>query len=269
MKQNYSAYIQRMIDKYEGGYCWDAGDPGGPTKYGITCYDLAANRGQKMNSMSAWVPAVKAMTRAEAEDIYKKKYAAACKFDELPSGVDAVLLDYGINSGVARPPRVAAALLGFPATTVFTPALLAAVKAADPAVFINKVCDERLRFMHAIRNGTAWEIFGGGWGARVADLRKYSLALTKGALTSEAHDLSKIPTPKANNQDPNTNKNGGNIAGTGTTGAGTGWALADLPWEFAIGIVVISIIAASVYIYIKNRNADKADAAVSVPVGGL
>ena len=39
----YSAFVGGiMIPKYEGGYGWDKADPGGPTKYGITCFDLAA-----------------------------------------------------------------------------------------------------------------------------------------------------------------------------------------------------------------------------------
>jgi lysozyme family protein len=51
MLENYVAFCSRMIKKYEGGYGWDKGDSGGPTKFGVTCYDLAAHRGQKMDSM--------------------------------------------------------------------------------------------------------------------------------------------------------------------------------------------------------------------------
>ena len=75
MEENYSAFCSRMIKKYEGGYCWDKGDPGGPTKYGITCYDLAEHRGRKMSSMSTWAPIVRSMPLSEAEEIYAKKYA--------------------------------------------------------------------------------------------------------------------------------------------------------------------------------------------------
>jgi lysozyme family protein len=74
--------------KYEGNYCWDKGDSGGPTKFGITCYDYAAYKHQKMNSMSAWAPKVRAMTLPEAEDIYITKYATKTRFYELNSGKD-------------------------------------------------------------------------------------------------------------------------------------------------------------------------------------
>ena len=48
----YLPFTARMINRYEGGYGWNRADPGGPTKYGITCYDLAEHRGLKMDSMA-------------------------------------------------------------------------------------------------------------------------------------------------------------------------------------------------------------------------
>ena len=64
---DYQPFVERMIQRYEGGYGWDAADPGGPTKYGITCYDLAEHRHQTVTSMAAWAPLVKAMTLDEAD----------------------------------------------------------------------------------------------------------------------------------------------------------------------------------------------------------
>ena len=51
---DYTPFVERMIARYEGNYGWDAGDSGGPTKYGITCYDLAEHRNEKMTSMARW-----------------------------------------------------------------------------------------------------------------------------------------------------------------------------------------------------------------------
>jgi lysozyme family protein len=102
MQQDYQAFVERMIARYEGGYGWDRRDPGGPTKFGITCYDLAEYLGEKMNSMSAWAPRVKAMTLATADEIYKKKYATACQFDALNAGCDCVVFDFGVNSGSSQ-----------------------------------------------------------------------------------------------------------------------------------------------------------------------
>jgi lysozyme family protein len=198
MQSDYKAFVDRMIGRYEGGYGWDRADPGGPTKYGITCYDLAAHRGEKMTSMATWAPTVQAMPLAEAEDIYGSKYATLCRFDELGPGKDCALFDELVNSG-ARIVPVCRRLLNVPGGARLDDGLLAAINAA-PASFIDDFCAERLAFMHAIRGGAAWQQFGHGWGARVADLERYCNALAAGhpqEPPSTAPDLSAVPTPKA------------------------------------------------------------------------
>jgi len=174
MKENYQAFVERMIGRYEGGYGWNANDPGGPTKYGITCYDLAEYLGEKMTSMSAWAPRVRAMTLTTADEIYKKKYASACRFDDLNSGCDCVVFDFGVNSGPSRAVKYSQMIVGTAADGILGPITLGAINSMDPASFINKLCDARLAFLR--RLGT-WGTFGRGWSARVRDLRQYSLAL--------------------------------------------------------------------------------------------
>lgn len=211
MQADYQPFIERVIHKYEGGYGWNKADPGGPTNFGITCYDLAEHRGQKMTSMSAWVEPVKNMTLAEAEAIYKIKYAAGIGFDSRVAGVDCCMLDYGINSGVARPLRVVPA---------FGP--------LAPKDLIDALCDERLRFMHAIRGGSAWNEFGHGWGTRITDLRQYCKALVDHAVPPNAPDLSKVVTPKATHvpKTAGAPTAGGAIAtGAAVHAAGASWLL--------------------------------------------
>src|SRR5665213_1419957 len=102
MQADYDPFVGRMIQRYEGPYGWNKKDPGGPTKYGITCFDLAEHMGQKMDSMARWAPIVQAMTLATAEQIYSTKYAVAIGFNALPAGCDVVVMDYAVNSGVGR-----------------------------------------------------------------------------------------------------------------------------------------------------------------------
>lgn len=183
MKTNYKMFIDRVITKYEGGYGWDAADPGGPTKYGITCYDLAEHRHQKMTSMSAWAPIVKAMSLREAEDIYATKYALQCRFDDLISGPDCAILDFGINSGPSRAVKYAQTIAGTAQDGVLGPQTLAAINKIDPNHFIDVYCDARLHFLHNL--GT-WSTFGRGWTNRVADLRIYCHNVVGKALTIPA-----------------------------------------------------------------------------------
>ena len=205
MEENYSAFCSRMIKKYEGGYCWDKGDPGGPTKYGITCYDLAEHRGQKMSSMSTWAPIVRGMPLSEAEEIYAKKYAKKTRFNDLESGKDCVMFDYGVNSGPSRPIRAAQKMLGKTVNGVFNDNLVEAINEADTKWFISSMKEERLTFMHNIRRGSMWKTFGRGWLARVNDLTAYSLALAAApaepqkplgpAKGSDLPDIPLIPDP--------------------------------------------------------------------------
>lgn len=188
MKDNYQAFVERMIARYEGGYGFDKADAGGPTKYGITCWDLAEHRRQVMDSMTRWAPIVRAMPLSEADDIYATKYATACGFDDLVSGADCVVFDFGVNSGSSRAVAFAQQIVKVAADGKMGPVTKQAINSFDTATFINALCDARLSFLRRLK---IWGTFGRGWTARVADLRKYSLALVhdhaKLALIEGAH----------------------------------------------------------------------------------
>jgi lysozyme family protein len=171
MLADYTAFVTRMINQYEGPYCWDSGDPGGPTKYGITYIDLAEHRGQKRGTMAHWAPIVHAMTLQEAEDIYASKYARALQFNTLKPGTDVVMFDYGVNSGIGRPIHVAQAMVKQKSSGTLSPAVVNAINQIDANKFVDTMCDER---MHYLKNLHTWRKFGHGWTARVTDLRSYA-----------------------------------------------------------------------------------------------
>ncbi len=192
MNDNYKTFLDRMIQRYEGGYGWDRNDPGGPTNFGITCFDLAEHRHQKMTSMAAWAPLVRAMSLQEAEDIYATKYATACKFNELNSGPDCAVLDFGVNSGPSRAIKYAQMVVGTARDGILGPVTLAAINAMDSNKFVDDLCDLRLGFLRHL--GT-WKTFGRGWSARVADLRAYCHKVAGAAPSSaKAFASEDIPT---------------------------------------------------------------------------
>lgn len=264
MQLDYVPFTGRMIGRYEGGYGWDRGDPGGPTKYGITCYDLAEHRGQKMDSMARWAPIVQAMTLAEAEEIYKTKYAGAILFDRLPAGVDCVMMDYAVNSGVGRAIPVARKMTGVAGNTFKADDyLLAGIEKYGAKKFVDDMCAERLRFMHAIRGGSSWVRFGHGWQSRVDDLRVYSEHLVAGGThetAPAAPDLSNVSTPKA----INVGKKG--TTGTVVAAPSTGVALheAGFPlWAVAGGVALV-VGAGIAYELISERQAATANALIHI-----
>ena len=199
MQVDYKAFIDRAITKYEGGYGWNRKDPGGPTNYGITCWDLAEHRHLKMTSMAAWADQVKNMTLTEAEAIYQDKYANGVNFSILPAGADCCILDYAVNSGVARALLVTHSVLKLNGSTKIDSSIAQAISTYGVARFVNVMDQERLSFMHSLRGGAMWQEFGHGWQARVNDLQAYCLHLASNSASPPpvAVDLSQVVTPKA------------------------------------------------------------------------
>ena len=115
------------------------------------------------------------MTLAEAKAIYRAKYWDAQRCDELPAGVDDAVFDYGVNSGIGRSGKVLRRCLNLPDnTSVVNDAVIAAAIHADASKLVTAICDERLRFLQALRT---WPVFGKGWGRRVAEVKAFSLQL--------------------------------------------------------------------------------------------
>lgn len=147
--QNREVGIKKTLT-YEGGYCWDAHDPGGATNFGITIHDA------RMYWKPDATPAdVKAMPKSVAIEIYRQKYWAKMGCDERPSGPDILEFDTGVNSGVGRV---------FQWRKIFDPQNL------SPVAYVHAFAAKRLSFLHALRT---WQFFGKGWGRRVADLEAF------------------------------------------------------------------------------------------------
>lgn len=266
MQANYEAFIARVIQRYEGGYGWDNGDPGGPTKYGITCFDLAEHRGQKMTSMSAWAPIVKSMPLSEAEDIYAQKYARKLYFDLLRSGADVVVLDYGINSGIGRPLSVSRKLLQV--TSADNAVLVKAINAAhaaDPKWFVDALCQERLHFMHQIRGGTAWSQFGHGWGVRMKDVNAYGDNLASGSPAPAPPEPTTVLHPKVTHGDPTAGtKSVTKTLGGGATAAGAAHTSGAPHWVLPV-IGAAAIISAVGLVLYERRKVAAANSLVVIP----
>ncbi len=262
MQSNYQAFIDRVIHRYEGGYGWSKADPGGPTKYGITCFDLAEFEHVKMNSMSAWASKVQAMPLSTAETIYATKYANAVRFNDLPSGSDCVMLDYQINSG-SRAILAARAVLGVKGGSIMDQALLDAIKKADPATFVTAMCAERMHFLRGLRT---WNTFGGGWTSRVTDLKAYCLHLAKGGVAATAPvapDLTHTVTPKA----IHVAKTATTPSSAGAVATGSTILVAGYPWYYAVGAAVACIVGGVIYEAIEASKTATANTTVVIPPG--
>jgi len=149
---------------WEGGWSDHDRDPGGATMYGVTIGTLSKWRGRQVTKAE-----VKALTRSEAEQIYKAWYWDAVKGDQLPAGIDLVIYDFAVNSGPSRAARALQEALGVRQDGAIGPVTLAALSKADAHTVINAVCDGRMAFLCEL---FTWDAFGKGWSNRVTDVRK-------------------------------------------------------------------------------------------------
>jgi lysozyme family protein len=180
---NYDESLRRLL-RHEGGYSNHPSDPGGPTNFGITIHDY-----RKYVKAAATAADVRAMTLDQAKAIYRAKYWAAMRCDELPAGLDYAVFDYAVNSGTGRAPKVLQRLLGFPDDGRLGDALLAAIRKRDATDLIARLCDERLAFLKRLKT---WPVFGKGWSRRVAEVRASALAM---ALASQPAATMVQPAP--------------------------------------------------------------------------
>jgi lysozyme family protein len=182
---------------FEGGKCDDKLDPGGRTNQGIIQREFSAflrAKGEEARD-------VYTMTDAERDEIYRKQYADRIKFDDLPPGVDIVILDGAINSGVGQSIKWAQRSLGLTADGVMGVVTMEAIQNyGDHDVLIAAICARRMLFLKGLKT---FYHFGDGWTKRVNKLKSVGQAWAMGSVgptviyIPDGHRKAKINQAKA------------------------------------------------------------------------
>jgi len=168
MQENFGQSLKEVL-KHEGGFVDHPKDPGGATNKGIT---IATFR--KWMGKDSTVEQLKRITDDQVAHIYRKAYWNAVKGDDLPSGIDYAVFDFGVNSGPTRAIKYLQTVLGVASDGKIGPATLNAARAADPVRVINELCDRRMAFLKAL---STFSTFGKGWTARVAGVRSKAISM--------------------------------------------------------------------------------------------
>ena len=155
---------------YEGSFVDDPRDPGGATIYGIT---LATLRTVRRNAKLG-VAQLKALTRAEAEQIYRVSYYLPVRADQLPAGLDLQVGDMAVNAGCRTASIILQEALGVEADGTVGPVTVAAAAAADPSAVIAAMAAGQAMFYRGLKT---FPVFGKGWLARVASRRAAALTM--------------------------------------------------------------------------------------------
>lgn len=268
---NYTACEDRVL-AHEGSKYTDGihpYDPGGPTRWGITLIDARLH--WKKNATSE---DVRTMPREIAMAIYRSKYWAAVRADDLPSGVDDVVFDYGVNSGVGRAGKVLRRVLGLSDSDWHvSDAVITASGQRKPDLVIDAICDERLHFLQSLK---IWPIYKNGWTTRVSEVRQYSHQLAKAGASGPRPTLimSEVDSAKGSIAAPSTAKNAVGIGGAGSLavagGGFTNWISGHPTQAALIAAGAAIIIGGAIYLINENHRKQQEAATeglVPVPVG--
>jgi lysozyme family protein len=176
MKHNWQQAFEQMLAS-EGGFSDDERDNGnklpdgrkGSTMLGVTQYNWEAHVGHQVTHDQ-----MRKLTPADVEPLYKKKYWDVVRADELPSGIDYLVFDLGVNAGPGRSIKLLQTAVGVPADGGLGPISMAAVLAADPIKLIQDFSDAKEDFYRSLDD---FKTYGTGWLNRVADVKVKASAM--------------------------------------------------------------------------------------------
>ena len=169
MEANFTPSVTYSFTE-EGGFVDNPNDPGGATNLGITLATL-----DDWENAGLPVSAIRSLQRPLAEQIYHKNYWLKMSCDKLPSGVDLMVFDSGINIGPGRAVEQLQDALMVDVDGDIGPQTLAAAAKMSAHELI---ADMALIEQHYYRSLSRFPIFGKGWLARVDRRTTAALKLT-------------------------------------------------------------------------------------------
>lgn len=176
MLSNWDQAFKQML-KSEGGFTDDERDNGnklpdgrkGSTMLGVTQFNWEQHVGHQVTHDD-----MRQLTPTDVEPLYKKKYWDVVRADELPSGIDYMVFDMGVNAGPGRSIKLLQTAVGVTADGGFGPMTMAAVQAIDPVTLIERFSAEKIVFYRSLDSFT---VYGTGWLNRVADVKVKASAM--------------------------------------------------------------------------------------------
>lgn len=163
MKENFDIAFKALL-KHEGGFVNHPVDPGGMTNLGVTKLVWENWVGHPVDEQT-----MRGLTPEMVAPLYKKRYWDAVRGDDLPSGVDLVVFDCAVNSGVGRASRFLQQVVGVTDDGKIGPGTIQAVLSKDPKELVDAFCDKRQAFLESL---PTFGTFGKGWSRRVAEVRE-------------------------------------------------------------------------------------------------
>ena len=155
MSDKFNQFIERVLS-HEGGYVIHPKDPGGETNWGVTKRTAQAN---------GYTGSMRAMTRAQAIEIYRKAFWQRYHADKMPDSIAFQFFDACINHGYGNAARMLQRAANVPDDGVIGAVSLAAINKLPQDDLLLRFNAERLVFYTKLGTFTS---FGKGWVRRVA-----------------------------------------------------------------------------------------------------
>lgn len=172
MRENWELSIREVL-KHEGGFVDHPEDPGGATNYGIT---LKTYRNYNKNWYLT-AEDLKNIPMFEVHDIYRTMYWNKVQGDDLPSGIDFLVFDFGVNAGTGRAAKMLQELVGAVSDGIIGRRTLRAtqdVYLQDPARLVKGYSDRRAEYYQSLPH---FPTFGRGWLRRTKESEDVALSL--------------------------------------------------------------------------------------------
>lgn len=175
MKKNFEQCLEWLL-VHEGGYVDHPSDPGGATNLGVTIHTAKRLGLDVDGDGDVDKDDVRLFDYEIVAPVYKAQYWDKVRGDDLPSGVDWAVCDWGVNAG---PPRAAKGLqrvVGATADGVIGPMTLRSANNHEPQDIIRAMQSQRQHFYESLQT---FSTFGRGWTRRNEETTEQALSLWK------------------------------------------------------------------------------------------
>lgn len=152
------------------------GEPGGASRYGVSV-DALSDLHKRLGLPPVTVQTIRDLTESQASDFYLNVSAPACRFDDLPAGVDYVMLDADCTLGPSGGAWLLQNVLGqWPLVSKVTDEMVSLCQSADPRALIWALGSAWI-VKKRMQGEQGWIDHGHGWNNRMVRVRHDALAM--------------------------------------------------------------------------------------------